>query len=84
MVFALEVDPRDAALREVEASLTRLQTDHVDYYLLHMLMDKAMLARLADPDAPLEERCGALLGLAADADDPAVVPRPIPNPVAAG
>jgi len=33
---------------------------------------ESMLALLAAPDAPLEERCGALLGLAADADDPAV------------
>lgn len=32
----------------------------------------AMLARLEAGDAPLEERCGALVGLAADADDPAV------------
>jgi hypothetical protein len=33
---------------------------------------EAMLARLGDDLAPLEERCGALVGLAAEADDPAV------------
>jgi len=32
----------------------------------------AMLERLADPSAPLDERCGALVGLAGAAGDPAV------------
>jgi hypothetical protein len=32
----------------------------------------AMLERVNDPEAPLEERCGALVGLAGDAEDPAV------------
>ena len=33
---------------------------------------ESMLARLVSEEAPLEERCGALLGLAAEAGDPAV------------
>jgi len=37
---------RDAALRDVEASLTRLQTDHVDLLHLHGLGDKADLAAI--------------------------------------
>jgi hypothetical protein len=32
----------------------------------------AMLARLQDKAAPIEERCGALLGLAWESDDPAI------------
>lgn len=32
----------------------------------------AMLDRLNDDQAPLEERCGALVGLAAEADDPVI------------
>ena len=37
----------DAAKKMLATELARLQTDHVDYYLLHMLMDRAMLDRLA-------------------------------------
>jgi len=37
---------RDAALREVEASLKRLQTDHVDLLHLHGLGDAADLAKI--------------------------------------
>jgi len=37
---------RDAALREVDASLKRLQTDHVDLLHLHGLQDEADLAKI--------------------------------------
>jgi len=45
---------RDAALREVEASLQRLQTDHLDLLHLHGLGDEADLARIEGPDGALK------------------------------
>jgi uncharacterized protein len=45
---------RDAALREVEASLKRLQTDHVDLLHLHGLGDEADLARIEAVDGALK------------------------------
>jgi len=44
---------RDAALREVEQSLKRLQTDHVDLLHLHSLTDDADLAKIEGPDGAL-------------------------------
>jgi hypothetical protein len=45
---------RDAALREVEASLKRLQTDHVDLLHLHGLGDEADLAKIEASDGALK------------------------------
>ena len=45
---------RDAALREVEASLGRLQTDHVDLLHVHSLGDAADLARVGAKDGALQ------------------------------
>jgi hypothetical protein len=45
---------RDAALREVEQSLKRLQTDHVDLLHIHSLTDDADLARIEAPDGALK------------------------------
>jgi predicted aldo/keto reductase-like oxidoreductase len=45
---------RDAALREVEASLKRLQTDHLDLLHLHSLGDEADLAKIEAPDGALK------------------------------
>ena len=44
---------RDAALRQVEASLKRLQTDHVDVLHLHDLTDAQDLAAIAAPDGAI-------------------------------
>jgi aryl-alcohol dehydrogenase-like predicted oxidoreductase len=41
---------RDAALKEVEGSLKRLQTDHLDLLHLHSLGDEADLAKIEAPD----------------------------------
>jgi predicted aldo/keto reductase-like oxidoreductase len=45
---------RDAALGEVEASLKRLQTDHVDLLHLHSLGDEADLAKVEAPDGAMK------------------------------
>ena len=45
---------RDAVLREVEASLKRLQTDHVDLLHLHSLGDEADLAKIEAPDGAMK------------------------------
>ena len=45
---------RDAALREVEASLKRLQTDHLDVLHLHSLTDDADLAKIEAPDGAIK------------------------------
>jgi len=45
---------RDAALKEVEASLQRLQTDHVDLLHIHSLGDEADLAKIEAPDGVLK------------------------------
>jgi len=45
---------RDAALREVEASLKRLQTDHLDVLHLHSLGDDKDLAAIEAPDGAIK------------------------------
>lgn len=45
---------RDAALREAEASLKRLQTDHVDLLHLHSLGVEADLAKIEAPDGAMK------------------------------
>src|SRR5438445_3010248 len=45
---------RDAALREVEASLKRLQTDHVDLLHIHSLGGEDDLAKIEAPDGALK------------------------------
>ncbi len=45
---------RDAALREVEQSLKRLQTDHVNLLHLHSLGDDADLAKIEAPDGAIK------------------------------
>ena len=44
---------RDAVLREVDVSLKRLQTDHVDLLHLHSLGDEADLAKIEAPDGAM-------------------------------
>jgi hypothetical protein len=45
---------RDGALKEVEASLKRLQTDHLDLLHLHSLGDEMDLAKIEAPDGALK------------------------------
>jgi predicted aldo/keto reductase-like oxidoreductase len=45
---------RDAALKEVEESLKRLQTDHIDLVHLHSLGDADDLARIEAPDGAMK------------------------------
>ncbi|HEX9185717.1 MAG TPA: aldo/keto reductase, partial [Vicinamibacteria bacterium] len=45
---------RDSALKEVEASLKRLQTDHLDLLHLHSLGDEADLGKIEAPDGALK------------------------------
>jgi predicted aldo/keto reductase-like oxidoreductase len=45
---------RDAALKEVEASLQRLQTDHLDLLHLHSLGDEADLAKIEAPNGAIK------------------------------
>ena len=45
---------RDATLKEVEASLKRLQTDHLDLLHLHSLGDEADLAKIEAPDGAIK------------------------------
>ncbi len=45
---------RDAALKEVEASLKRLQTDHLDLLHLHGIGDESDLATIEAPDGALK------------------------------
>ena len=48
------VRDRDGALRVVEASLKRLQTDHLDVIHVHSLSDAADLTRIEAPDGVLK------------------------------
>jgi aryl-alcohol dehydrogenase-like predicted oxidoreductase len=66
---------RDAALREVEASLKRLQTDHVDLLHLHGLGDDADLAAIEAADGALkalyqlrEQKVARFVGMTSHAD----------------
>jgi aryl-alcohol dehydrogenase-like predicted oxidoreductase len=66
---------RDAALREVEASLKRLQTDHVDLLHLHGLGDEADLTKIEAADGALkalyelrEQRVARFVGMTSHAD----------------
>jgi uncharacterized protein len=45
---------RDAALKEVEGSLKRLRTDHLDLLHLHSLGDGADLAKIEAPDGAIK------------------------------
>jgi aryl-alcohol dehydrogenase-like predicted oxidoreductase len=69
------VRTRDGALREVEASLRRLQTDHVDLLHLHGLGDEADLAKIEAADGALkalyqlrEQRVARFVGMTSHAD----------------
>ena len=66
---------RDGALREVEASLKRLQTDHVDLLHLHGLGDEADLAKIEAADGALkalyqlrEQKVARFVGMTSHAD----------------
>jgi aryl-alcohol dehydrogenase-like predicted oxidoreductase len=66
---------RDAALREVEASLKRLQTDHVDLLHLHGLGGEADLAAIEAADGALkalyqlrEQKVARFVGMTSHAD----------------
>jgi hypothetical protein len=66
---------RDGALREVEASLKRLQTDHVDLLHLHGLQDEADLATIEAADGALkalyqlrEQKVARFIGMTSHAD----------------
>lgn len=66
---------RDAALREVEASLKRLQTDHVDLLHVHSLGDEADLARIEAADGVLkalyelrEQKVARFIGMTSHTD----------------
>jgi aryl-alcohol dehydrogenase-like predicted oxidoreductase len=65
----------DAALREVEASLKRLQTDHVDLLHLHGLGDEADLAKIEAADGALkalyrlrDQKVARFVGMTSHAD----------------
>jgi uncharacterized protein len=66
---------RDAAMREVEASLKRLQTDHVDLLHLHGLGDEADLATIEAADGALKvlyelraQKVARFIGMTSHAD----------------
>jgi aryl-alcohol dehydrogenase-like predicted oxidoreductase len=66
---------RDLALREVEGSLRRLQTGHVDLLHVHGLEDAADLARVESKDGVLralyelrEQKVARLIGMSSHAD----------------
>jgi len=70
---------RDAALREVEASLKRLQTDHVDLLHLHGLQDEADLAKIEAADGALKalyelraQKVARFIGMTSHADGAAM------------
>ena len=66
---------RDAALREFEASLKRLQTDHVDLVHLHSLGDAADLAKIEAKDGAIhalyelrEQKLARFVGMTSHTD----------------
>lgn len=66
---------RDLALREVEGSLKRLRTDHVDLLHVHGLEDAADLARVEAKDGVLralyelrQQKVARLIGMSSHAD----------------
>ena len=66
---------RDAALEEVEASLKRLQTDHLDLLHLHSLGDEADLAKIDAPDGAMkalyelrEQKVARFIGMTSHTD----------------
>src|SRR2546426_10378804 len=66
---------RDAALKEYEASLKRLQTDHVDLLHIHSLGDEADLAKIEAPDGVLKalyelrgQKVARFIGMTSHAD----------------
>jgi len=66
---------RDAALRDVEASLKRLRTDHVELLHLHGLGDEADLAKIEAPDGALkalyqlrDQKVARFVGMTSHAD----------------
>jgi uncharacterized protein len=77
--LATKVPPRsrtrDAALREVEASLKRLRTDRVDLIHLHGLSDEADLARMEARDGAIkalyelrEQKVARFIGMTSHTD----------------
>ena len=68
---------RDAALREVEASLKRLQTDHVDLLHLHSLGKDEDLAQIESPNGALkasyelrDQKVARFIGMTSHTDGP--------------
>ena len=68
---------RDTALREVEASLKRLQTDHVDLLHLHSLGKEEDLAKIEAADGALkalyelrEQKVARAIGMTSHTDGP--------------
>jgi len=66
---------RDGALKEVEASLKRLQTDHLDLLHLHSLGDETDLAKIEAPDGALkalyelrEQKVARFIGMTSHTD----------------
>ncbi len=66
---------RDAALKEVEASLKRLQTDHLDLLHLHSLGNEADLAKIEAPDGAIkalyelrEQKVARFIGMTSHTD----------------
>jgi hypothetical protein len=66
---------RDAALKEVEGSLKRLQTDHLDLLHLHGIEDEADLAKIEGPDGALkalyelrEQKVARFIGMTSHSD----------------
>jgi len=66
---------RDAALKEVEASLKRLQTDHLDLLHLHSLGDEADLAKIEAADGAIkalyelrEQKVARFIGMTSHTD----------------
>lgn len=78
-----EARTRDEALRQVEQSLKRLQTDHLDLLHLHSLSDQADLDKIEAPDGAIkalyelrEQKMTRFIGMTSHTDG-AVVARAI-------